>query len=64
MLKKIDKNIERLEERFGKDKAHRIAKKNRNIWIFPNLIINDIMAITIRTFYPVEPDISKLMVML
>ena len=51
----IDKNIERLEERFGKDRAHRIAKKNRNIWIFPNLIINDIMAITIRTFYPIEP---------
>jgi p-cumate 2,3-dioxygenase alpha subunit len=24
--------------------------------IFPNLIINDIMAITIRTFFPVSPD--------
>jgi p-cumate 2,3-dioxygenase subunit alpha len=24
--------------------------------IFPNLVINDIMAITIRTFYPVSPD--------
>ncbi|MCQ6282675.1 Rieske 2Fe-2S domain-containing protein [Bacillus sp. EB600] len=51
----IDANIERLEAKFGEERAHRIAKKNRNIWIFPNLIINDIMAITIRTFYPVEP---------
>jgi hypothetical protein len=24
--------------------------------IFPNLIINDIMAITVRTFFPVAPD--------
>jgi p-cumate 2,3-dioxygenase alpha subunit len=24
--------------------------------IFPNLVINDIMAITVRTFYPVSPD--------
>jgi len=52
----IDANIARLEEKFGEERAHRIAKKNRNIWIFPNLIINDIMAITIRTFYPIEPD--------
>ena len=51
----IDANIERLEAKFGEERAHRIAKKNRNIWIFPNLIINDIMAITIRTFYPTAP---------
>ena len=51
----IDNNIKTLEEKFGADRAHRIAKKNRNIWIFPNLVINDIMAITIRTFYPIEP---------
>ena len=38
-----------------KKEHDRIAKKNRNIWIFPNLVINDIMAITIRTFYPIEP---------
>jgi p-cumate 2,3-dioxygenase alpha subunit len=51
----IEGNIARLEEKFGEERAHRIAKKNRNIWIFPNLIINDIMAITIRTFYPIQP---------
>ena len=24
--------------------------------IFPNLVINDIMAVTVRTFFPVAPD--------
>lgn len=33
----------------------RVAFGNRNLLIFPNLIINDIMAITVRTFYPEEP---------
>ncbi|MEH6941301.1 aromatic ring-hydroxylating oxygenase subunit alpha [Bacillus sp. JJ722] len=51
----IDAINARLVERFGEERAERISKKNRNIWIFPNLIINDIMAITIRTFYPIEP---------
>lgn len=45
----------RLAARLGDDKARRIATHNRNMIIFPNLVINDIMAITIRTFYPVTP---------
>jgi p-cumate 2,3-dioxygenase subunit alpha len=45
----------RLTQRLGDDKAGRIATHNRNMLIFPNLVINDIMAITIRTFYPVAP---------
>ncbi|MFG6150267.1 aromatic ring-hydroxylating oxygenase subunit alpha [Halobacillus sp. B23F22_1] len=44
-----------LVERFGEDRADRIANYNRNIVIFPNLVINDIMAITARTFYPTSP---------
>ena len=46
----------RLVERLGEDKARCIATRNRNLLIFPNLVINDIMAITIRTFYPVAPN--------
>ncbi len=42
--------------RFGPERAQRIALKNRNLLIFPNLVVNDIMAITVRTFYPVAPD--------
>ena len=46
----------RFDERFGKERAWRICEISRNLVIFPNLAINDIMAITIRTFYPVSPD--------
>jgi p-cumate 2,3-dioxygenase alpha subunit len=46
----------RLVDRLGEDKARRIAYSNRNMLIFPNLVINDIMAITIRTFYPTAPN--------
>jgi p-cumate 2,3-dioxygenase alpha subunit len=46
----------RLAERFGKERAERIASRNRNLFIFPNLVVNDIMAITVRTYYPTAPD--------
>lgn len=46
----------RLVERFGTERADRIAYSNRNLFIFPNLVINDIMAITVRTYYPTAPD--------
>ncbi len=42
--------------RFGDEWSYRITQTSRNLLIFPNLIINDIMAITIRTFFPVSPD--------
>lgn len=44
-----------LTEKYGKERAERIANMNRNILVFPNLVINDIMAITLRTFFPQEP---------
>ncbi len=45
----------RLRARFGDEKAERMATLSRNLLIFPNLVINDVMAITVRTFYPVSP---------
>lgn len=45
-----------LVERHGAERAQRIALKNRNMIIFPNLVINDIMAVTVRTFYPLAPN--------
>ena len=45
-----------LQERVGPERADRIAHKNRNMVIFPNLVVNDIMAITVRTFFPTAPD--------
>jgi p-cumate 2,3-dioxygenase alpha subunit len=52
----MDRVYEELVERLGPEKAEQVARKNRNMVIFPNLVINDIMAITIRTFYPTSPD--------
>lgn len=46
----------RLDARLGPERAHRIATTSRNLGIFPNLVINDIMAITIRVFHPLAPD--------
>ena len=46
----------RFDARFGNEHARRICETSRNLAIFPNLIINDIMAITVRTFFPVSPD--------
>ncbi len=34
----------------------RIAKNSRNLLIFPNLVIVDVMALTFRAFYPRQPD--------
>jgi p-cumate 2,3-dioxygenase alpha subunit len=44
-----------LEARLGAERAHRIATTSRNLGIFPNLVVNDIMAITVRTFHPPSP---------
>jgi p-cumate 2,3-dioxygenase alpha subunit len=45
-----------LEARVGAERARRICTTSRNLGIFPNLVINDIMAITVRTFFPSAPD--------
>jgi p-cumate 2,3-dioxygenase subunit alpha len=52
----IDAIYAKLEARLGEARADRLAHKNRNMVIFPNLVVNDIMAITIRTFFPTAPD--------
>ncbi|XSC47535.1 aromatic ring-hydroxylating oxygenase subunit alpha [Bradyrhizobium sp. RDT10] len=54
--KEIDRIYTGLIERFGEERAFRIAKTGRNLFIYPNLIINDIMAVVVRTYYPSAPD--------
>lgn len=55
-----EEEIQRLREnlvaRHGADRAHRIANTNRNLLIYPNLVVNDIMAVTVRTLMPLGPD--------
>lgn len=48
-----------LTERIGPERALKIADWDRNTGVFPNLVVNDIMAITVRTFYPVAPDLMN-----
>ena len=43
---------EELVQRLGPERAERVADTNRNLVIFPNLVINDGSSVTVRTFYP------------
>ena len=52
----IDAMRAELVKRLGEDRAARVADTNRNLSIFPNLIINDGSAVTVRFFYPLAPD--------
>ena len=47
---------QRLVEKYGEERTYRMADSSRNLIIYPNLVINDIMAITIRYFEPLAPD--------
>jgi len=48
-----------LVDRLGPERAERVGHYSRNSGCFPNLVINDIMAITVRTFFPVAPDLME-----
>ena len=52
----IDAVYQRLVAKHGEARATRIAKNSRNLLIFPNLVIVDVMALTFRTFFPKQPD--------
>jgi p-cumate 2,3-dioxygenase alpha subunit len=43
-------------ERLGAERAEIICHGDRNLLIFPNLVVNDIMGLVIRTYYPTAPD--------
>jgi p-cumate 2,3-dioxygenase alpha subunit len=52
----IDGILRELVGRLGEERGRRVGLGDRNAVIFPNLVINDIMAVTVRTFYPVSPS--------
>ena len=52
----------RLIRSIGEERAHRMAKCARNLLIFPNLVLNDIMSITVRMFQPTAPDYMEVSV--
>ena len=45
-----------LVARLGEARARRVADTNRNLVIFPNLVVNDGSSVTVRTFHPTAPD--------
>jgi len=50
---------EELRARLGEERAERVANTNRNLVIFPNLVINDGSSVTVRNFTPVNPGLMK-----
>lgn len=52
----IDAIYSKLVAKHGEQRAARIAKNSKNLLIFPNLVINDVMALTFRTFFPKTPE--------
>jgi p-cumate 2,3-dioxygenase alpha subunit len=52
----IEAGRARLIAAHGQERGLRMAEHSRNMIIFPNLVINDIMAVTVRTFQPLAPD--------
>jgi p-cumate 2,3-dioxygenase alpha subunit len=56
----IDKIRADLVEKHGEELARRMCETSRNLLIYPNLIINDIMAVTVRTFMPTAPDQTEI----
>ena len=46
----------RLVAKYGEERTFQMADTTRNLLIYPNLVVNDIMAITIRIIWPVAPD--------
>jgi len=58
LKKEIDAIRDRLEEKFGEERMKYITETQKNLIIFPNLVINDIQAITVRY---IEPESENFM---
>lgn len=56
----VDEIARRMVARLGEERAAIVSKADRNCLIFPNLVVNDIMAITVRTFFPVRLDFIEI----
>src|SRR5258708_13584716 len=52
----IERIHDYLLEKFGEERGRRMTELSRNLLVFPNLVINDIMAVTVRTFNPLASD--------
>ena len=55
----VERIRERLVERFGEERGHRIADNNRFVLIYPNLFIYDFLYTTIKVHWPTATDKSE-----
>lgn len=55
----VEAAARRLEEHHGKEYADQICNLDFNMNIFPNLVINNIMAVIIRKYEPLRPDLMN-----
>ena len=55
----VEESYRRLVQAHGPERADLIANLDFNMVIFPNLVINNIMAVIVRTFFPDTPDHLK-----
>jgi p-cumate 2,3-dioxygenase alpha subunit len=51
----IDATYREMSDRLGEERATLLCHGDRNLLIFPNLIINDVAGLTLRVVYPVSP---------
>ncbi|MGI4815068.1 MAG: aromatic ring-hydroxylating oxygenase subunit alpha [Janthinobacterium lividum] len=54
--REIDQVYAKMVARIGEERATFLCHGDRNLLIFPNLIVNDVSGLTIRTVYPKSPD--------
>lgn len=59
LKKEIDAKRAWLEAKYGAERANYIAEVQKNLVIFPNLVINDILAITVRVIEPESPSFMR-----
>ncbi len=52
----VDANYRRLVEKYGEERAYYLAQMQKNLVIFPNLVFNDNVGLTIRNIEPVSPN--------
>ena len=53
---RIEKVRRRLAQKYGEERAYRMADTSRNLLIYPNLLIMDFVAISIRYIEPLAPE--------
>lgn len=55
----VESKYASLVERYGKERADYIANTQKNLVIFPNLVINDILSCTVRVIEPESEDFIR-----